>query len=166
MPIAAQSRPARFINHAHDAPLTNINADCGHVAWHDGQNCRDHTEPNMPRLRVISIEQDVYQNTLPQWAEALSTHVGRVSPSLRDQEVVHCFPRSIEKFSGRIEYGLLGETVLARLGARPNHFSRSLRTATPTLPRPVLLLVQVSGSARLTQRNRSCTLYSADWSLS
>ncbi len=119
----------------------------------------------MPRLRVISIEQDIYQNTLPQWAEALSTHVGRVSPSLRDQEVVHCFPRSIEKFSGRIEYGLLGETVLARLGARPNHFSRSLRTATPTLPRPVLLLVQVSGSARLTQRNRSCTLYSADWSL-
>jgi AraC family transcriptional regulator, positive regulator of tynA and feaB len=121
--------------------------------------------PHMSKIQVISVEMDKYEDSLPQWGEALSTHVGRVSPLVRDQEVIRCSPIGLQRFAGRIEYGLLGDIVLAKLGAEPYSFSRSLRTATPTLPLPVLLLIQVSGSVRLAQHDRSCTLYPGDWSL-
>lgn len=119
----------------------------------------------MSKIQVICVEMDKCQDSLPQWAEALSTHVGRVLPSVRDQEVIRCSPIGLQRFAGRIEYGLLGDIVLAKLGAEPYFFRRSLLTATPTLPLPVLLVIQLSGSGRLAQHNRSCTLYPGDWSL-
>lgn len=119
----------------------------------------------MSRPQAVSIELDKYQDSLPQWAEALSTHVGRVLPPVRDQEIIRCSQIGLQRFAGRIEYGLLGDIVLAKLGAEPYFFGRSLRTATPTLPLPVLLVIQLSGSGRLAQHNRSCTLYPGDWSL-
>jgi AraC-like DNA-binding protein len=119
----------------------------------------------MSSLQAVSIELDKYQDSLPQWAEALSTHVGRVLPSVRDQEVIRCSPIGFQRFTGQIEYGLLDDIVLAKLAAEPYSFTRSLRTATPTLPQPVLLLIQIGGSGRLAQHKRSCTLYPGDWSL-
>jgi AraC-like DNA-binding protein len=119
----------------------------------------------MSKIQVVSIELGKYQDSLPQWAEALSTHVGRVLPSVRDQEVIRCSPIGFQSFAGRIEFGLLGDLVLAKLGVNPCSFSRSLRTSTPTLPLPVLLLTQVSGTGRLAQHNRFCALCPGDWSL-
>ena len=119
----------------------------------------------MQYVQVVSIEFDKYQEALPQWADALSTHVGRIPPSGKDEEVIRCLPRSLGRFSGRIEAGVLGDMVLAKLGATPYQFSRSLRTPTPTptLPLQALLLMQVSGGGCLAQHDRSCTLYPGDW---
>jgi AraC-like DNA-binding protein len=119
----------------------------------------------MLNVQVFSIELDKYQEALPQWADALSTHVGRIPPSGKDEEVIRCLPRSLERFSGRIEAGMLGDMVLAKLEATPYQFSRSLRTPTPTLPLQVLLLIQVSGGGCLAQHDRSCPLYPGDWCL-
>jgi AraC-like protein len=119
----------------------------------------------MSQINVVSIERDNSQRSLPEWKDALSTCVGRVTPSVQHQEVTRCVSTSLENFSGRIEVGELGDIVLAKLAATPNHFSRSLRTMTPTLPAPVLLFLELSGSSRLDQHNRSCTLRPGDWCL-
>jgi hypothetical protein len=34
----------------------------------------------MLNVQVVSIELDKYEEVLPQWADALSTHVGRIPP--------------------------------------------------------------------------------------
>jgi AraC-like DNA-binding protein len=119
----------------------------------------------MSQIEVISVELQKQQESLPQWTDALSTCVGRVSTSLRDQEVARCVPTGATPFVGRIEFGALGDMILARLAATPNHFSRSLRTVTPTLPVAVLFFIQLSGSNRFNQHGHSSTLHPGDWCL-
>jgi AraC family transcriptional regulator, positive regulator of tynA and feaB len=119
----------------------------------------------MSQIEVVSIEVPNPQASLPQWTEALSTHVGRVTPWVRDEEVTRCVPTSLQDFEGRIEFGALGDGVLSKIAATPNRFSRSLRTRTPTLPVPVLVVVQRCGTIRLDQHDRSCSLRPGDWCL-
>lgn len=116
----------------------------------------------MSRIDVVSVELQNRQESVPQWTDALSTCVGRVSNSLKDQESVRCVPVGEKPFTGRIECGALGDMILAKLAATPNHFSRSLRAVTPALPVPVLLFIQLSGSNRFDQHGRSSTLHPGD----
>lgn len=68
----------------------------------------------MSKIQVIYVEMDKCQDSLPQWAEALSTHVGRVLPSVRDQEVIRCSPIGLQRFAGRIEFPRITLTCAAR----------------------------------------------------
>ena len=106
---------------------------------------------SMSLINVVSVELPKYEEALPQWKDALSACVGRVSTSLKDQESTHCVPVGVRPFSGRIECAALGDIILAKLMATANHFQRSLLTETPTLPVPVLLFIQLSGSNRFDQ---------------
>ena len=77
--------------------------------------------------------------------------------------MIRCLPSVGQGFSGRVEFGGLGETVLYKLMATPYHFSSSLRTVKPTQSLPVLLFAAVSGSCRFAQHNHCCILHPGDW---
>jgi AraC-like DNA-binding protein len=116
-------------------------------------------------LEVASVELGRPQRSLPEWTEALSTCVGRVLPEQRDEEDVSCVATTNQLFSGRVEFGAIGDAILAKLSATPYLFKRSLLTATPTLPVPVLLFFQICGSSRVSEDDRSDTIYPGDWCL-
>jgi AraC-like protein len=66
-------------------------------------------------------------------------------------------------FSGRIESAALDNAVLSKTGVTPHFLGLSLRMPNPKVP--ALLVAQVSGSSRLEQHGRSCTLRPGDWCL-
>ncbi|WP_454649983.1 helix-turn-helix domain-containing protein [Bradyrhizobium liaoningense] len=108
-------------------------------------------------MKVISVELEHCQGFLPQWADALSTHVGELSP---DSKLISCMPGS-ECFSGRIEIGDLDNARLSKISATPYRSSRSVRI--PEHSVPAMLVAQVIGTCRIEQDKRSCTLQPGDW---
>lgn len=95
----------------------------------------------------------------------MSAHIGRVDPSLREQEALRCLPADERPFAGRIEYGVLGEVLLSKVAAAHYRFTRSLTTPTPTLPIPVMLVSVSRGSCEFVQRGRTCILTPGHWTL-
>lgn len=113
----------------------------------------------MSRVEIVSVEQQNCRSSVPEWTDALSTCVGRVPLSSVDQEVTSCVPAGEQKFAGRIEWGMLGDTVLAKVETKtPHRLVFSLRATPLTVPAPVVLLFQMSGSCRVQQHSRSSTL--------
>ena len=119
----------------------------------------------MSLINVVSVELPKYEEALPQWKDALSDASDGCRPRSRTRNSTHCVPVGVRPFSGRIECAALGDIILAKLMATANHFQRSLLTETPTLPVPVLLFIQLSGSNRFDQHGRSSTLHPGDWCL-
>ena len=117
----------------------------------------------MSKIQVVSVELDNHRGSLRYWEDTLLAFGDRISPSLRDQTMIRCLPSVGQGFSGRVEFGGLGETVLYKLMATPYHFSSSLRTVKPTQSLPVLLFAAVSGSCRFAQHNHCCILHPGDW---
>jgi AraC-like DNA-binding protein len=108
-------------------------------------------------MRVISVELEHCQGSLPQWAEALSTYVGGLP--LSDSKLISCM--SVRgRFSGHIELGNLHNARLSKIRATPYHLS-SARIPQRTMP--AMLLAQVIGTCRIEQDQRSCTLHPGDW---
>jgi AraC-like DNA-binding protein len=115
---------------------------------------------------VISVEVDSHGQSVPQWEEALSRHVGKVPPALRDQEITSCRPATTATFRARLEYGALGDAVLYKIKSTPNHYSRSLRNPdSTTIPSPILLVIELNGSHRIRQSQSSFVLRPGDWCL-
>jgi AraC-like DNA-binding protein len=117
----------------------------------------------MSRIEVVSVELDGQRGGLRQWTDALSTHIGQVAPAMRDLEVTRCQQTAGPRFSGRIELGRLDDFVLAKVAATPNRYRRALRDETATLPAPLLLCIEVSGSHRIEHCGRTCMLRPGDW---
>jgi AraC family transcriptional activator of tynA and feaB len=67
------------------------------------------------------------------------------------------------KLQRGIESATLDSAVLSKTGVTPHLLSLSLRI--PGRTAPALLVAQVSGSSRLEQHGRSCTLSPGDWCL-
>jgi AraC family transcriptional regulator, positive regulator of tynA and feaB len=116
-------------------------------------------QPNL----VITVERHNCEGSLPEWADALSRHVAHVLPSNWDEQLTRSNPTSGRSFSGRIETGVLENAVLSKTGLTPHFLSLSVRGLNPTVP--AVLVAQVSGSSRLEQHGRSCTLDPGDWCL-
>ncbi|HTO63473.1 MAG TPA: helix-turn-helix domain-containing protein [Bradyrhizobium sp.] len=114
---------------------------------------------------VVSVEIEYPTGSVPEWEAVLSRYVGQVPPALRDKEVTRCIPASMGGFRGRLEYGAFGDAVLFKASATPNHFSRWLRHIDASIPSPILLLVQLSGSHRFRQSDRFLVLRPGDWCL-
>jgi len=68
-------------------------------------------------------------------------------------------------FTGRIEYGALGEMLLCKVAATNYRFTRSLTKLAPTLPTPMMLVSVSRGSCEFVQGGHSCILTSSDWTL-
>ncbi len=114
---------------------------------------------------VVCIEVQHHHGSVPEWEAALSRHVGQVPPGFSDSEVKRCTPATTEVFRARLEYGALGESVLFKTSASPNQFSRRLRYADASVPSPILLFIQVSGSHRFQQSGKTVVLRPGDWCL-
>lgn len=114
---------------------------------------------------VVCVEVQHHQGSVPQWEAALSRHVGQVPPALRESEITRCAPATAEVFRARLEYGALGDSVLFKASATPNRFSRSLRYVDTPVPSPILLFIQVSGSHRFQQSDKTVVLRPGDWCL-
>jgi hypothetical protein len=71
-------------------------------------------EAGVARIEVVSVELEKCNDALPQWTEALSRCLGRVPPSLRNQELTRCQTAG-QRFSGRIEFANLGDIVLSKV---------------------------------------------------
>src|SRR5256885_7702584 len=100
----------------------------------------------MSRVEIVSVEGHNCRGSVPEWTDALSTCVGRVPVSSVEQEVTSCVPTGEHDFVGRIEWGTLGDMVLAKVGtSTPHRLAFSLRPP-PSTPAPVVLLFQMSGS--------------------
>jgi AraC family transcriptional regulator, positive regulator of tynA and feaB len=114
---------------------------------------------------IVSVKVERPNGPLHEWEDALSAHVGRVDPGLREQEAVLCLPMDERPFEGRIDYGLLGEMLLSKVACTNYRFTRSLITRTPTLPIPAMLVSVSRGSCKFVQRGRTCILTPGDWTL-
>ncbi len=114
---------------------------------------------------IVSVEVERPSGPLREWEDALSAHVGRVDPPLREQETVRCLPTDECPFVGRIEYGALGELLLSKVASTNYRFTRSLTTPTPTLPIPAMLVSVSRGSCKFFQGDRTCSLTPGDWTL-
>src|SRR5208337_4980628 len=114
---------------------------------------------------IVSVEVERPSGRLREWEDALSAHVGRVDPVLREQEAVRCLLTDERPFMGRSEYGALGEMLLCKVTSTNHRFTRSLTTPTPTLPIPAMLVSVSRGSCKFVQRGRTCILTPGDWTL-
>ena len=114
---------------------------------------------------IISVESERPKDRLKAWEDAISAHIGRVDPSLRDQEVVRCLPMDERPFMGRIEDGALGDTLLSKVTATNYRSTRSLTTSTPTLPIPAMLVSFSKGSCEFVQGGRRCILTPGNWTV-
>lgn len=115
----------------------------------------------MSKINVPSVELQNCQQHLPQWADVPNTPIGQVSPLEGEQELRHYILTSRRSSSGRIDFTAFDNAVLSKFGTTP-HIHSSIRIAAPAA---AVLVAQLSGSCRLEQYNRSCTLYPGDWSL-
>jgi AraC family transcriptional regulator, positive regulator of tynA and feaB len=114
---------------------------------------------------IVCVEVERPSGPLREWEDALSAHIGRVDPVLREQEAVRCLPTDERPFMGCVEYGALGEMLLCKVAATNYRFTRSLTTPTPTLPIPAMLVSVSRGSCKFVQRGRTCILTPGDWTL-
>ena len=56
----------------------------------------------MSKIESVSIERDC-QSSVPEWTDALSRYVGRLSSSCWDQQLTKCMAKPGKGFAGRIE---------------------------------------------------------------
>jgi AraC family transcriptional activator of tynA and feaB len=114
---------------------------------------------------IVCVEVERPNGRLRKWEDTLSAHVGQVDTRLREQEVLRCLQADEHPFSGRIEYGTLGEMLLCKFAATNYQHARSLTTPTPTLPTPMMLVSVSRGSCKFVQRGHTCVLAEGDWTL-
>jgi AraC family transcriptional regulator, positive regulator of tynA and feaB len=120
----------------------------------------------MSRIETVSIDRHDCRGSAPEWTGALTTCIGRMPLATLDQKLTSCVPDGENKFIGRIEWGALGDLVLARVGTgTPHRLDFSLRSWPDAAAAPLVLLFQTSGSCRLRQHGRSCTLFPGEWCL-
>ena len=119
----------------------------------------------MGAASIVRVEVERPSGPLRKWEDALSAHVGQVDPGLREQEAVRCLPMDERPFTGRMEYGALGEMLLCKVAATNYRFTRSLITPTPTLPIPMMLVSVSRGSGKFVQCGHTCILTDSDWTL-
>ena len=114
---------------------------------------------------IVCVEVERPSGPLRKWEDALSVHIGQVDPGLREQEAVRCLPMDERPFTGRIEYGALGEMLLCKVAATNYRFTRSLTEPAPTLPTPMMLVSVSRGSVNFVQCGHGCILTERDWTL-
>ena len=113
----------------------------------------------MSKVQVVSVERDSGERSVPEWGDALRKHVGQTPLP----ELTRCVSIGKQRFAGRIEFAPLDNAVLSRVTATPFILNRSLRGPNPGAA--PLLIVLLSGTGRVEQPNRSCTLHAGEWCL-
>ena len=78
-------------------------------------------------------------------------------------ELTRCVSIGKQRFAGRIEFATLDNAVLSRVTTTPYILTRSLRGPNPGAA--PLLIALLSGTGRVEQPNRSCTLHAGEWCL-
>lgn len=121
----------------------------------------------MPRRQILCVEAASCNGSVARWEDALSQCLGRAAPDMRNQEDARCVPTGEQGFSGRIEYGELGDASLCSIVTSPHRFSHTMRDGASYLVPglPLLLVTQVSGSSRFQHGERCDTLRPGDWCL-
>jgi AraC-like DNA-binding protein len=120
----------------------------------------------MSRIELVSIESCSFRGGVSEWSDALSAHVGHMPLSSWDKNLTSCVPIGQQDFSGRIEFGELGNLVLAKVAtSTPHDLTFSLGSTPPEAALPLVLLLQTSGSCHLKEHKFSCTLRPDDWCL-
>ena len=114
---------------------------------------------------IVCVEVKRPNGRLRKWEDTLSAHIGQVDTRLREQEVLRCLQADEHPFSGRIEYGALGEMLLCKFATTNYQFTRSLTTPAPTMPIPIMLVSVSRGSCKFFQCGRTCILTEGDWTL-
>ena len=113
---------------------------------------------------ILRVEVERPCGRLREWEDALCADI---DPVLREQVAVHCLPMDERRFTGRIEFGALGEMRLGKVASTNFRFTRSMTGTrpTPTLPIMARLVLVSRGSYTFVQRGRTCTLSPNDWAL-
>jgi hypothetical protein len=75
-------------------------------------------EAGMAGIEVVSVELQQYQDTLPQWTDALSRCIWQGHPSCATKKVTRREPAG-QRLSGRIEFASLGDLVLSKRATTP-----------------------------------------------
>jgi AraC-like DNA-binding protein len=114
----------------------------------------------MSKIQVVSVERDNGERSLPEWEDALRKDVSqRPLP-----ELTRCVSIGKQRFAGRIEFATLDHAVFSRVTTTPYISTRSLRGPNPGAA-PLVLIALLSGTGRVEQPNRSCTLHAGEWCL-
>ena len=100
---------------------------------------------------------------LSQWHALVSEHVGRSPPMSEHQNAERWHPVGGAPFSGSLECGALGDAGLYRLIATPHRFARSAHDRVMGSPSPLMMFLQLKGSACFEQGGQSAVLEPGDW---
>lgn len=109
----------------------------------------------MSALSCVSTDQFGLSDRLSKWQEFLSVHVGRTPEAVRRHESTRFQPLDDAPFSGRLEYGDLGDLHFCRMVSTPHRFSRQLGTGVAPNDAPWLLILQMRGISHYRQGDRS-----------
>lgn len=109
----------------------------------------------MSALSCVSTDQFGLSDRLTKWQEFLSVHVGRTPEAVRRHESTRFQPLDDTPFSGRLEYGDLGDLRFCRMVSTPHRFSRQLSAGAAANDAPWLLILQMRGISHYRQGNRS-----------
>jgi AraC-like DNA-binding protein len=112
----------------------------------------------MSTLASVSTDQFVHTDRLIKWREFMSRHLGKTPDYVRRLETTHFDPILDRPFSGRLEYGALGDLNFCRMVCSPHRFSRSLSKALTPSDTSWLLILQMSEVSHFEQGGKSCAL--------
>ena len=116
----------------------------------------------MSTLASVSTDPYAQSDRTNKWREFMSHHLGQTPEHVRRLENSHIEPLHEHPFSGRLEYGALGELHLCRMVCSPHRFARSLsKTLAPT-DTPWLLILQMSEVSHFEQAGKCYVLAPGD----
>ncbi|MFP6848570.1 MAG: helix-turn-helix domain-containing protein [Pseudomonas sp.] len=109
---------------------------------------------------LASVCTDLYaQNDRPsKWREFMSNHLGQTPEHVRRLETSHFEPLHDHPFTGRLEYGALGEMHFCHMICTPHRFTRSLSKILAPTETPWLLILQMNEVSHFEQAGKSHVL--------
>lgn len=110
----------------------------------------------------VCTEQFFHADRLLKWQELMSDCVGKAPDYVKRLETVSLEPLNNHPFSGRLEYGALGELHLCRMVCSPHRLSRNLSQALTSSDTPYFLTLQMGGVSHFEQCGNSFTLTPGD----
>lgn len=117
----------------------------------------------MTGISVVSVDAIDIAAPIHQWEEAVSSCVGRMPKSMFEPEKNQCEILGAQPFSGRIEYGDLGDIRLCRMHTTANRFSRTQAPSTQQSASKLLVVSQQRGRSFFEHDGRHVTLQPGDW---
>lgn len=108
----------------------------------------------MSTLASVSTDPYAQSDRLLKWREFMSNHLGQTPEHVRRLETSYFEALHDQPFTGRLEYGALGELHFCHMVCSPHRFTRSLSKTLAPAETPWLVILQMSEISHFEQGNK------------